>query len=57
MIEAHATVLNQTGIVFVTDEDPQGHNISLQFAPWPCYVMAQQHPRSKYIDAADKNNQ
>lgn len=44
-------------IVFVTDEELQGHNISLQFPPWLCHVMALQHFRSKYIVAADKSNQ
>ena len=29
---------------FVTEEDPRGRNVSLQFAPL-CYVIAQQHPR------------
>ena len=30
---------------FVTDEDPRGGNISLQFTPLACYVIAQQHSR------------
>ena len=30
---------------FVTDEDPRGRNISLQFTPLACYVIAQQCPR------------
>ena len=29
----------------MTDKDPQGRNISLQFTPLACYVIAQQHPR------------
>ena len=29
----------------VTDEDPKGRNISLQFTPLACYVIAQQRPR------------
>ena len=29
---------------FATDEDPRGQNISLQFTPLACYVIAQQHP-------------
>ena len=28
----------------VTDEDPRGQNISLQFTPLACYVIVQQHP-------------
>ena len=28
----------------VTDEDPGGGNISLQFTPLACYVIAQQRP-------------
>ena len=30
---------------FVTDEDPRRRNISLQFTPLACYVIAQQCPR------------
>ena len=29
---------------FVTDEDPRGRNISLQFTPLACYAIAQQCP-------------
>ena len=29
---------------FVTDVDPPGRNISLQFTPLACYVIAQQRP-------------
>ena len=29
---------------FVTDEDPRGGNISLQYTPFACYVIAQQSP-------------
>ena len=29
---------------FVTDGDPRGRNISLQFTPLACYVIAQQCP-------------
>ena len=29
----------------MTDKDPQGRNISLQFTPLACYVIAQQRPR------------
>ena len=28
----------------VTDKDPRGRNISLQFTPLACYVIAQQRP-------------
>ena len=28
----------------VTDEDPRGQNILLQFTPLACYVIVQQHP-------------
>ena len=28
----------------VTDEDPRGRNISLQFTPLACYLIAQQRP-------------
>ena len=30
---------------FVTDEEPRGGNISLQFTPLACFVVAQQRPR------------
>ena len=30
---------------FVTDKNPRGQNISLQFPPLACYVIAQQCPR------------
>ena len=38
---------NKQTVLFscVTDEDPQGGNISLQFPPLACYVIAQQRPR------------
>ena len=29
----------------VTDEDPRGRNLSLQFTPLACYVIARQRPR------------
>ena len=31
---------------FVTDEDPKGQSVLLQYTP--CYVIAQQHPYSVY---------
>ena len=38
---------SQKAVLFscVTDKDPQGGNISLQFTPLACYMITQQRPR------------
>ena len=44
-LEGHHQSKKTVLFSFVTDEDPRGRNISLQFTPLACYVIAQQCPR------------